>query len=406
MNFKKITAFSFYDVGNSVFPMIIISALTSSYFVNHIATNQQTGTALWQLTIGLAGIFVALIMPFLGDIADRQTNGRMKFLRLFSLLTILSISLFYFIQPSQNYLLFALLILFIGSVSYEASNSFYNSSMKGCSGNDLTLTSGIGFASGYLGGVIMLSLLLYLLILPEDNFLGISKIDQLNIRFSHFILAIWFFLFCLPLLFFCKLEKQKPIPKIKLSKKVKDLIWEQGISNTGKFLLARMLYMDGVVIIATTMGIFGTSVMGLSIGKVLLLGIMANISGAIGCFVFGKFFKNDKKNIIVTLIILSFIIFLITINKNLNLFLIYVVMGTFVAGPLQSSSRVVMAQLTPDNNQGFGFGMFTFAGKATAIIGPICAAVLTFFISQRVGLGFSIVLLLSGALIMLRVSDT
>ena len=81
-------------------------------------------------------------------------------------------------------------------------------------------------------------------------------------------------------------------------------------------------------------------------------------------------------------------------------------MGTFVAGPLQSSSRVVMAQLTPDNNQGFGFGMFTFAGKATAIIGPICAAVLTFFISQRVGLGFSIVLLLSGALIMLRVSDT
>jgi MFS-type transporter involved in bile tolerance (Atg22 family) len=55
---KKLLAFSLYDVGNSVFPMIIVSVLTSSYFVNHVADNPQTGTALWQLTIGVAGILV------------------------------------------------------------------------------------------------------------------------------------------------------------------------------------------------------------------------------------------------------------------------------------------------------------------------------------------------------------
>ncbi len=49
---KKLLAFSFYDVGNSVFPMIVLGALTSSYFVNQVADNPQTGTALWQLTIG------------------------------------------------------------------------------------------------------------------------------------------------------------------------------------------------------------------------------------------------------------------------------------------------------------------------------------------------------------------
>ena len=53
---KKLLAFSFYDVGNSVFPMIVLGALTSSYFVNQVADNPQTGTALWQLTIGIAGI--------------------------------------------------------------------------------------------------------------------------------------------------------------------------------------------------------------------------------------------------------------------------------------------------------------------------------------------------------------
>ena len=67
---KRLLAFSFYDVGNSVFPMIVVSALTSSYFVNQVADNPQTGTGLWQLTIGIAGILIALLMPYIGTLAD------------------------------------------------------------------------------------------------------------------------------------------------------------------------------------------------------------------------------------------------------------------------------------------------------------------------------------------------
>ena len=48
--------------------------------------------------------------------------------------------------------------------------------------------------------------------------------------------------------------------------------------------------------------------------------------------------------------------------------------------------------------------MFTFSGKATAFLGPLCAAAITFLFSQRIGFGFSIVLLLSGMLLMLKVS--
>jgi UMF1 family MFS transporter len=102
---KKLLAFSLYDVGNSVFPMIIVSVLTSSYFVNHVADNPQTGTALWQLTIGVAGILVALMMPFLGNLADTIKNGRLVFLRLLTILCIISIALFWFVQPSSNHIL-------------------------------------------------------------------------------------------------------------------------------------------------------------------------------------------------------------------------------------------------------------------------------------------------------------
>ena len=401
---RQLIKFSLFDAGNSVFPMLVLSALTSSYFVNHIVADEQLGTALWQLTIGIAGIFIAFVMPYIGNAADNMINGRLKLLRLFTFLCILFVGCFYFILPNQEYVLTALVILFLGSVTYEASNSLYNSIMKNCSTSNLTLSSGIGFGTGFLGGVLILVLLLYTLILPQPNLFGISMDNYLHLRFAHIILAFWFLVFCLPLLYFSQLTQETAISKNKISQKIKNLIWDKGFTNVGKYLIARMLYMDGLIIVSTSVGIFGTSVMGLSISQILMVAIIANISGAIGCYLFGARARNDKNTIITTLLILSFIVILISMNKNPNTYIILVVAGTFFAGPLQSSSRVVMANLIPNETQGLGFGLFTFSGKATAFIGPVCAAALTFLISQRAGFAFSIVLLILGAFLMLKVS--
>ena len=276
--------------------------------------------------------------------------------------------------------------------------------MKNCSTSNLTLSSGIGFGTGFLGGVLILVLLLYTLILPQPNLFGISMDNYLHLRFAHIILAFWFLVFCLPLLYFSQLTQETAISENKISQKIKNLIWDKGLTNVGKYLIARMLYMDGLIIVSTSVGIFGTSVMGLSISQILMVAIIANISGAIGCYLFGARARNDKNTIITTLLILSFIVILISMNKNPNAYIVLVVAGTFFAGPLQSSSRVVMANLIPNETQGLGFGLFTFSGKATAFIGPVCAAALTFLISQRAGFAFSIVLLILGAFLMLKVS--
>ncbi len=115
---KKLLSFSFYDFGNSVFPMIIITTLTSSYFVNHVIENQQTGTALWQLIIGVSGILIALIMPFIGKLSDAKNNGRVIYLRFFSIICIISIAAFWFVFPDSNYVLFCLFLLFLVIISY------------------------------------------------------------------------------------------------------------------------------------------------------------------------------------------------------------------------------------------------------------------------------------------------
>jgi len=102
--------------------------------------------------------------------------------------------------------------------------------------------------------------------------------------------------------------------------------------------------------------------------------------------------------------LLSCVIVSMAVNSHQTTFIILAIIGTFFSGPLQSSSRVVMAKLLPNEMQGLGFGMFTFSGKATAFLGPLCAAAITFLFSQRMGFAFSIVLLLSGMILMLKVS--
>ena len=401
---NKLLSFSLYDVGNSVFPMIVIAALTSSYFVNNVVDDPQYGTALWQFTIGVTGIIVALIMPYIGKIADSRANGKIFYLRLFSILCIIFIGCFYLIKPSTNYIYYGLLFLLLSGITYEISNSFYNSTLKNCYPSDLTLGSGIGFGSGFIGGVVIFFLILSLLILPEKNIFNLNKENFDHIRFVHIILAFWFLLFAFPLLFFSNINNVAEKYTNRTFLEIKSLIWKDKLSNTGRFLLARLFYVDGLVIITTTIGIFGTSVMGLSIQQILILGLQANISGAIGCYLFGYLIKDDKLAIIITLTVVIFLILLISINTNQTMFMVYVVTATFFTGPLQSSSRVVMANLTDDNRQGFSFGIFTLSGKITAFLGPILAAALTFLISQRVGFGFSIVLLSLGLFLMIGVS--
>mgnify|MGYP001177725579 CR=1 FL=1 len=401
---KRLLSFSLYDVGNSVFPMIVIASITSSYFVKNVAENQQTGTALWQLTIGIISIIVAIIMPYLGKIADSKENGKIFYLRVFSLICIISISSFWFIKPFSSYTFLALLILLISGITYEISNSFYNATLKNCYPSNLTLGSGIGFGSGFIGGVVLFFILLQLLILPEENIFNLNKENYDHIRFIHLILGLWFLLFSIPLLFISKINHVATKYINGAYQETKSLIWKDGLTNIGRFLLARLFYVDGLVIITTTIGIFGTSVMGLPLYQILFLGLLANISGALGCYLFGFLIKNDKFTIILTLIILILLILAISVNTDQIIFMILVIIATFFTGPLQSSSRVVMANLTDDNKQGFSFGIFTLSGKITAFLGPICAALLTFLISQRIGFAFSIILLSLGLILMLKVN--
>jgi len=269
-------------------------------------------------------------------------------------------------------------------------------------------SSGFGFALGYIGGIVILLIRIKLFIDTDSLPFGLVKEESQNIRAIALLVSIWFLIFSIPFLFFV-LKKSKKKIKRSISSNftdLKKLLWNKKISVLGQFLIARMLYADGLNAIIVMGGIFAVGVFNLEIKDLLTLSILMNVTAFIGALVGGM--ANDKYGskivIIFSLIglILSSVTILFTFSVSIFFFLA-AINGLFI-GPIQSASRVVITSMLNKNNQGKGFGLFATSGKLTSFIGPLLVSTVTFLTaSQRIGFSAAIILLLAGLIILLNI---
>ena len=404
---KKVLNFALYDFANSAFTTIIITFIFSTYFAKQIAPNPVMGQSYWGWTIGATGVLVAIIGPILGSYADKK-NFTEFFIKLFTIICISLTTLLWFSKPSEKYLLFTLIIVALANFFYELSLIFYNSILKRISNTkDLGKSSGFSFALGYIGGILILIICIKVFIDNDVLPFGLSIENSENIRATSIVVAAWYLVFSIPFLFSLKKKINNKIEVTQNNlKKIKDLIWNNGLNNLGKFLIARMLYADGLNAIIVMGGIFAVGVFNLEINDLLILSILMNVTAFIGAIVGG--YANDKfssKSVIILsllgLIISSSIILFV---KSQLFFLIFAAINGFFIGPIQSASRVFITKSIDQNNQASGFGLFALSGKLTSFIGPLLVSTITYiFNSQRIGFSSAIILLLIGLLILLKV---
>jgi len=403
---KKIFNFALYDFANSAFTTIIITFIFATYFAKEIAPDPVLGQSYWGWTIGITGFLVAIIGPVVGSFADKK-NRIVFFVRIFSLSCILFTSLLWFSKPSQSYLFYTLIIIGVANLFYELSLIFYNSLLKDISKNEnLGKSSGFGFALGYVGGIIILLLSIKLFIDTNNLPFGLTKYESQNIRAVALLVSIWFLIFSIPFLFFVIKEKKRKVNYSTNFNDLKKLIWNKKITVLGKFLVARMLYADGLNAIIVMGGIFAVGVFNLEIKDLLELSIIMNITAFFGAFVGG--IVNDRYGskivIIFSLIglIFSSIAILFTFKAS-TFFYLAAINGLFI-GPIQSASRVVITSMLKKNNQGKGFGLFATSGKLTSFLGPLLVSTVTFLTSsQRIGFSAAIILLLFGLIILTNI---
>lgn len=405
-----IIAWCLYDWACASFSIIIVTFIFSTYFTTKIAENTILGTYQWANATSIAGVIIALSSPLFGAIADYGGHHK-RWLFFFTALCVINVSLLWFAYPTPSVIPYTLTFVILATIGYEVAQVFYNAFLPGLSTEAyLGRISGTGWGSGYLGGILALSIAL--IVFVKGNWLGLNTENGAQIRICGPYVGLWYAVFSLPIFFLVPsiTTASHPLPQAvragwkKLGATLKELPKEKNILM---YLISHMIYTDGLNTLFAFGGIYAAGTFGLSFEEVIIFGITMNITAGLGAILLGWMddLIGSKATIIVSLICLSIIGVPMVLLQNKYIFWAMALFLSIFVGPVQSASRSLMVRLIISKNMSAEmFGLYALSGKITAFIGPWLLGLATItFGSQRAGIATVLVFFIIGAVLLVPV---
>ena len=409
---RAIWSWALFDFANSPFTTLVVTFVYATYFTQAIAADPISGTELWSRAVSITAVIVAVASPVLGAIADRGGYRKLFFVTT-AVICVIATALLYRALPGQ--VMFALAVFVVANVSFESCEVFYNAFLPDLAPRErIGFVSGLGWGLGYIGGLLALVVCLVTLVQPAEPWFGFTKQLGENIRATNLVVAVWFAVFTVPMLLFVHEDKSRitrggSIVAASFSQLLHTFTELRKHRQTVRFLLARLLFNDGLVTVFAFGGLYAAETFGFTLQQVIVFGIVINLTAGIGAFAMG--FLDDmiggKRTIILSLIGLIGATLLATLATSQAAFWVAGILIGIFAGPNQSASRSLMARFIPHDMENEFFGFFAFSGKLTAFIGPFLLGLLTVWSgSQRVGVSVVIVLFLVGMAVLLTVDES
>ncbi len=411
---RALISWCFYDWANSAFPQTITTFVFATYFATEVAENRTLGASQWAWAVAVSGVVVALLGPLSGAIAD--ASGRRKpWIFGFTLLCVAACYVLWYVRPTTADVLLALIVFAVANVAFEFATIFYNAMLPEITPRArIGRVSGWGWGLGYAGGLVCLVIVLFGFVDTETPLFGLDKSEAEHVRVVGPIVAIWYALFALPLFLFTPDRRAKgigPAQAIRdgLRTLVQSLRRIRAYANIARFLLARMIYTDGLNTLFAVGGIFAAEAFGLELEEVLKFGIVIAFTAGLGAFAFAWVddWIGAKRTVLIALAgVIVIGATLLNVHAQLWFWILAPILGIFV-GPAQAASRSLMARLAPPELRTEMFGLYAFSGKSTAFVGPFIYGVFTYgFGSSRAGMATVLGFLLVGAALLLMVRES
>ncbi|MDG2242461.1 MAG: MFS transporter [Rhodospirillaceae bacterium] len=410
---RALWSWALFDFGNSGFTTVVSTFVFSAYFTQAIAPDAETGTALWGTATGIAGLLVALTSPVVGAIAD-HTGQRKPWLAFFTLLCVVATAALWFAAPGQNSIPLALTLAVFGTVGFEVGLVFYNTMLPDLTTpNRIGRISGLAWGLGYAGGLICLVIALVGFVQADPAPLGLDRENAEHVRATMLVTAIWIALFTWPLFAFTP-DGQKtgiglgPAVKKGVVALIATIRNARHHANSFRFLIARMIYIDGVNTMFAFGGVYAAGTFGMTIEDIIVFGIALNVTAGLGAAVFGWIDDRfgSKRTLTISLIALTASSVSVLVAQTVAQFWVTaLIMSTFF-GPVQAASRTFMARLAPPDIRGEMFGLFAVSGKVTSFLGPFAVGAMTILAgSQRIGMATILVFLVAGLVMLQTVKE-
>ncbi|MFA9443709.1 MAG: MFS transporter [Hyphomicrobium sp.] len=421
---------------------LILTFLFAPYFANTVVGDGARGQVMWGYAAAIAGLLIAAGSPFLGAFADGR-GQRKPWIALLSVILAAAMATLWFATPGAptQTIYFVLFAFVCATAAAEYTAVFTNAIMPGLvPQNELGRLSGRGWACGYFGGLVSLALMAGLIVPSPDTgktLLGLDPIVTLNAgghegdRLVGPLSAIWYLVFMIPFfLFVPDIKQARPHDGRSATAELWDTIRSlPGHRDMLLFLIARMIYTDGLTAIFVFGGIYGATVFGwgpLSLG---IFGIVLTLVGAFGALIGGTLDDrfSSKAVILGALVLLlmgaigilsvdpTHVFYVVEVAPKAagsspfssigeQVFLGFSILVGLVAAPVQASSRSLLARLAPPEKITQFFGLFAFSGKVTAFLAPFLIATVTEVTnSQRLGISAIALFLVTGFILMLPV---
>ena len=372
---KQVWGWALYDWANSAFATTVMAGFFPVFFKSYWSAGTDVNTSTAQLGLGnsLASLAVALMAPVLGAVADRGT-ARKKFLLCFAYLGVLATAALYVV--GQGHWEMAILVYAVGILGFSGANVFYDSLLPEVAGEDeIDFVSGLGFAMGYLGGGVLFSLNVVMVLKPE--LFGLNAVTA--VQLSFLTVAIWWGAFTLFTLVWVKETPHAPdagragnMFSAGFRQFAETFRKTRHLKTVFLFLLAYWLYIDGVDTIIRMAVDYGLS-LGFASKHLILALLITQFVGFPSALIFGRLGQrwNVRKAIFLAIGIYMFItVWGILMTKKSEFYVLAILIGT-VQGGIQALSRSYYSRLIPKGQAGEFYGFYNMLGRFAAILGPV-----------------------------------
>lgn len=380
---KDVRAWALYDWAISAFQTSVQVALLPIFFVKVAAATLPAATATqrWAIANTIAALIVAIVSPILGALSD-VAGAKKRLLAGFALLGIAAVLGLFFVDRGDHVL--AAWLYVIATVGATASFVFYEALLPHLVPADqLDRVSTAGYAVGYIGGGLLLALNLAWVLAPET--FGISPENNLPVRLSFLSVAVWWFVFSIPLM---RRVKEPPLmrepdearaasllltPFVRLGETLRSL---RTFKPAFLMLLAFLIYNDGIQTIIRMATAYGTEI-GIGESSLITAILIVQFAGMPFSFLYGMLAAKigAKRAVFLGLLAYAGISVIGYFMKSARDFYILAFLVSMVQGGTQALSRSLFASMIPPHKSGEFFGFYSVFEKFASVFGPLLFAI-------------------------------
>lgn len=363
-NPKAVASWCLYDFANSVYAAVIPATIWAAYYADAIVGGDKGEGALWWgRAVSLTMFFVAITSPFVGAIAD-LAGWRKRLLIVYTVVSVAGTALLATVSPGMA--IYGFILSVLAGIGFEGAIVFYNAYMPELSPADHRgRLSGLGFAIGYAGSFIGL-------------FAALPLVTSGHFGAAFLVVAVLFIAVALPA--FIWLPADKPTAHSVASaaqagwkgtrQTARDII---RIKPLRRFLLAFLLYDDGVNTVIFFSAIFARQVLGFSMTDLIWVYMCVQVSALVGASLWARPTDTKGPRFVVLAMLAQWTVVVTLVyfvTSKMTFFVVAALAGTGL-GAIQAASRAFMATLIPAGREGEFFGFYSLCGKSAAVLGPL-----------------------------------